>query len=234
MLPELEKLLVLQDRDQRIATLDADLGRLPLEEEGAKSRLAGDKAALAAVEEKLKENAVAIKNLELDVETRNTTIARLKVQQFETRKNDEYAALGHEIERYGKEVSSLEDRELALMEEAETIKEQRAAAEAALAKTNEVVEKELAIIAERRKQCEAQRAETVADREQIAADIDEDLLDEYGRLFKSKKGAAVVGLAAGTCKGCHMKVVPATNSGVKAGKAIVHCDQCGRILYEED
>jgi uncharacterized protein len=35
----------------------------------------------------------------------------------------------------------------------------------------------------------------------------------------------------GVCTGCHMKVTTATAARVKAGKEIVSCEQCGRILY---
>ena len=41
-----------------------------------------------------------VKKIDMDSETRRTTIKRLKVQQFETRKNDEYQAFNHEITRY--------------------------------------------------------------------------------------------------------------------------------------
>ena len=39
MLPEIEQLLIIQDRDQNITKLNADIDRLPLEEEQAKQRL---------------------------------------------------------------------------------------------------------------------------------------------------------------------------------------------------
>ena len=64
------------------------------------------------------------KNLELDVGTRNESIARFKTQQYETRKNDEFSAMGREIERYQKEISALEDQELELMEQADVLKAQ--------------------------------------------------------------------------------------------------------------
>ena len=231
MLPELQQLLVLQDRDQRIAVLGIDLERLPREEEEAKTRLTGDQKAVAAIELKIKENEVTIKGLELDIDTRKDTIAKLKVQQFETRKNEEYQALTHEVDRYGRDISDLEDRELEFMEIGETLKADLSAAQEALAKTQSVVDTELGIIAERRGQCEAQMEDTKQDRASLAAAVDSDLLDEFERIFLSKKGAAVVELEESICKGCHMKVTPATAGMARAAKQIAHCDQCGRMLY---
>ena len=230
MLPELEKLLVLQDRDKRIAALAADLERLTREEQAAQLRLSSDQRAVVAIEDHIKENEVAIKNLELDINTRKDTLAKLKVQQFETRKNEEFQALGHEIERYGAEITKLEDRELELMEEGESLNGELDAARAALAGTQEIVDKEVAMIHQRRGQCKTQMVETKADRENLATQIDPDLLDEFERLFKSKKGDAVAELEGGVCKGCHMKVTPVTSSAVAAEQHVAHCDTCGRML----
>jgi len=62
------------------------------------------------------------KKLELDVGTRTETISRLKTQQYQTRKNDEFQAIGHEIERYENEIRKIEDNELELMVEADKVK----------------------------------------------------------------------------------------------------------------
>ena len=93
MLPSIQALLVLQDRDRRLRSLAEDLAKIPKDETRAKDRLAGDTAAVAKAKEALQANEIEIKKVELDVGTRKTTIVRLKTQQFETRKNDEFTAL---------------------------------------------------------------------------------------------------------------------------------------------
>ncbi len=231
MLAEVEQLLVLQDRDRRINELSADLERLPHEEEGAKSRLNGDQKSVDSTRATIMENEVAIKNLELDIDTRKDTIAKLKVQQYETRKNEEFQALNHEVDRYGEEITKLEDSELELMETGETLSAQLAAATTTLEKTQEAVDAELALIAARRTECEAQLAETKDDKSKLAEQIDTDLIEEYDRIFANKKDYAVVPLNGENCKGCHMRVTPATAGAARAAKQIAHCDQCGRFLY---
>jgi uncharacterized protein len=42
----------------------------------------------------------------------------------------------------------------------------------------------------------------------------------------------VVALEHEVCTGCHMKVTTQTAHRVKAGKEIVSCENCGRILYD--
>ena len=231
MLPVIEKLLVIQDRDQRIRDLRKELERLPLEEEMARQKLEGDENAVAEVKREIQENEVAIKNLELDIETRKDSIAKLKVQQFETKKNNEFQTMGQEIERYGEEVTALEDTELEHMEVGETLAERQAQAEAALATTQELVDSELAQIVARRAQSETTIAELETDRAELAADIDEDLLSQFDRLFANKGDAAVVPLNNGICGGCHVKVIANTLSIAKSEKEIAQCEQCGRLLY---
>ncbi len=232
MLEQLENLLVIQDRDQKAKDLKSDLERMPIEKEQASLKLAKLKEAVKSIEETIMENEVAMKNLELDINTRKDSIAKLKVQQFETRKNEEFTAMEHEIDRYSEEITQLEDSQLELMEKGETLNAQLNEARADLDKNQQTVDAEISIISERSNQCNKQLDEIKADRITISSKIEEDLLDRYDRIFKSKKGIAVCELDNDICAGCHMKVTPATAAAVRSEKTITVCDQCGRILYQ--
>ena len=230
-----EKLLIIQERDQKLRDLTRELERLPGEEEQARARLAGDTAAVESAKKAIQENEVAMKNFELDIDTRKDTVVKLKKQQFETRKNEEFSALGTEITRYGEEITKLEDQELELMELGEQLAADLKEAEEKLAATQGLVDEELAAIAERKKNHEARAAEIGADRAKHAGAIeDEDDLEIYEAIFKKKGDAAVVPLQHGeNCGGCHMKLIKDTVMSTKAAKRITQCEQCGRILYEE-
>lgn len=231
MLHAIAKLLIIQDRDLKIRAIDKELDHLPVEEDDARDKLAGDRRRVEAAKLAMQENEVAMKNLELDIQTRRDSIAKLKIQQYETRKNDEFRAMGGEIERYGKEVSELEDRELVLMEKGEQLKQSLADAQLKLEASQRLVDEELADIATRRDNLTAEKAELQSNRQESEKDVDADVLDIYNRLFKSKGGLVVVPLVNGQCKGCHMKVVKSTVVAVKAGREVTHCESCGRILY---
>jgi predicted nucleic acid-binding Zn-ribbon protein len=159
MLPSIEALLVLQDRDRRLRTLADDLAKIPKDEARAKDKLAGDTEAVRKAKEAMMANEVEIKKVEMDTGTRRTTILRLKTQQFETRKNDEFQALGHEIVRYEKDIDGLETKELELMEKADALRTALSQAEAALAHTRKLIDEDLATLAERKKRLEAETIE---------------------------------------------------------------------------
>ena len=65
----------------------------------------------------------------MEAQAKRDLIARYRQQQLQTRKNEEYAALAHEIEAAEKIIASVEDRELDLMEELEKLTPQLATAE---------------------------------------------------------------------------------------------------------
>lgn len=231
MLPIIEAILVVQDRDRRLLDLQAQLEKIPLDEARAKARLDQDLAAVAAAKKSLQDNGVAAKNVEIDMETRKTTILRLKQQQFETRKNEEFRALGNEIERYTGDVDQLETKLLEFMEEADELRAKLAEAEARLAKSQEVVDADLADLVTRRSNLEKQIGETQADRAKLAEKADPEVLNLYERLLRKKGGVAIAPEVNGQCGGCHVKLIAATKVKLHAENSIVQCETCGRILF---
>ncbi len=231
MHPELEQLLVLQDRQQRIKQIETEIGTVPLQRKSLEAQLAASVAAVEVLKQKARHVEMDRKKLELDVGTRAETISRLKTQQYQTRKNDEFQAIGHEIERYENEIRKIEDEELELMVQADKIKadlgeeEQTAAAvsESVAGQTNDLEAKSTTL--------QSRLEELIEERAEIAGKIEEDLLSRFERLFKSKGDAVLVALEHEVCTGCHMKVTAQTAHRVKAGREIVSCENCGRILY---
>lgn len=233
MIPEIEKLLILQQRDQNIAELESDLKRIPAEKDLAKTRLASSQQAVVDAKTLLQENEVAIKTVELDVETRRNTIGRLKTQQFETRKNEEFRAIGTEIERYQEEIDNHETTELELMEKSDALRQTLETAQEKLTKAEASVDEDLKTYDQREQEEKKRLTEVKALRDKAAQDLnDEDLLELYDRLRNARGTNVVVSLSeTGQCGGCHVKVTPATLIKVNADKEVVQCENCGRILY---
>jgi predicted nucleic acid-binding Zn-ribbon protein len=227
----LERLLILQDRDQKIRQIQIEIKTLPQQRKNLEAQLAASAASLESLKHRARQLEIDRKKLELDVGTRQNSISRLKTQQYETRKNDEFQAMGHEIERYEKEIVQLEDQELELMEQADKLKSEISAQEKTAVAGRDSVNRQLADLDQKAKTLGAQLGDLAKEREQLAATIDEDVLYRYERLFSSKGDAAVVAVEHGVCTGCHMKVTTQTAVRAKSGNEIVSCEQCGRILY---
>lgn len=231
MRPEISQLLQLQQRDQLIRQLQKDLNDVPKMKAAAEMKLAGDKAAVAKAKEGVQQIEVKIKEVELDVKTRETSIKRLQDQQFETRKNDEFAALGHEIQRYEGEVSDLETKELELMEQLDAAKAALASAQSRLQDSETRVAADIATLDQRATVLQERLTATQAERAELASPVPEETLELYDRLFSKKGDAAVSPMENGSCGGCHMKGVMSTVQQLRQDEHLVQCDNCGRILY---
>ena len=229
---ELEQLLILQDREQKIGQIRTEIETVPLRRKSLEAQLAQSRASVETLRQRVRQVEIDRKKLELDVGTRAESVSRLKTQQYQTRKNDEFQALGHEIERYENEIRKIEDDELELMVLADKIKADLAADETKAAATRDSIARQTADLDEKSKALDSQLQGLTTERSDLATKIDEDLLARFERLFKSKGDAAVVAIEHGVCTGCHMKVTTATAAQVKAGKEIVSCENCGRILFD--
>ena len=231
MNPTVEALLVLQERDARVAALTDELESLPNQIAAVDADLAARTAKFDALKNSTRQIESDRKKLDLDVESKKTAISRYKAQQQQTRKNEEFAALNHEIEHTEKEISALEDSELELMEAYDKGLSAVAAAQKDLLQFQEKakqkktdLEKRSAVVA----------AELIDAQEKQAASektVPEDVLPRYRRILKSKGNVAVVPVHGGACGGCHMKLTPQTVITARAGEHLVSCDNCGRLVY---
>ena len=205
---------------------------MPLQRKNLEEQLAASVAGVERLKQKARQVEMDRKKLELDVGTRTETISRLKTQQYQTRKNDEFQAIGHEIERYENEIRKIEDEELELMVEADKVRADLGVEEKKSATVKESVARQTGDLESKSKTLQSRLEELTKERAEIAGKIDEDLLGRFERLFKSKGDAVVVALEHEVCTGCHMKVTTQTAHRAKAGKEIVSCENCGRILYD--
>ena len=231
MLQEIEQLLTLQDRDRKIRALKNEIRLAPIQRKELDARLAAAQQHLDEVKLKGREIEVERKKLENEAQSKRDQIAKYNTQKFQTRKNEEFQALTNEIKRFEDEVRGVEDRELDLMDGAEKMKAVIAEAEKENTRVKAQVQQQAANLDGKATAIQEQLKQLEADRGKLAASVDEDLLDTYDHLFVSKGDNAVVALEHEVCMGCHMKLTTQTAVRVKGGREVVHCEQCGRILY---
>ena len=142
----------------------------------------------------------------MDVESKKTQIEKYANQQLQTRKNEEYRALAHEIDTCKADINKIEDQEIELMEQAEAAQKEvaRATQEAAAAK--KLVDEQVVQLNQREENLKKELAELQNGRAEIAAAVDETARARYERLLKSKGDNVIVGVDHGACGGCHMKL----------------------------
>ena len=231
MLDTIEKLLVLQDCDRHILQVESELARIEPESQMFNTRAAGAQAGLDAAKNRAKQIESDRKKLELEVEAKKQQIERYALQQFQTKKNDEYRALAHEIDLCKEAIVKLEDEQLELMEQAEAAQKEAAAASQAAAEARKVTDGQVADLMKRGESLRKELAELEANRTRLLETVEPAARGRYERLLKSKGATVVVGVQHGVCGGCHMRLPAQILVTCQAQQEIVGCSNCGRILY---
>ena len=231
MLEMIEKLLVLQDRDQKIQRVQQELAHIIPERETLRAKATATQAQLETAKTRVKQIESDRKRLELDVEVKKQQIEKYANQQLQTRKNEEYRALAHEIEMCKAEITKIEDGEIELMEQAEQVQREIARLTRENDEAKKTGESQIAQLNQREENFKKELAELQQGRAELATAVDGSALNRYERLFESKGDNVVVGVHRGVCGGCHMKLPPQVLVACKSDQKIIACTNCGRILY---
>lgn len=231
MFETIEKLLVLQDRDRQIYRVKSELDHIEPERQVLKTRSAGAQGALDRAKLKVKELESKRKDLDLEVQGKKQQIEKYANQQLQTRKNEEYRALAHEIETCKAAITKIEDQELELMEQGEAAQREVVRATQLSAEAKKLMDSQLGQLATREENLKKELAQLTSNREQLAAAVGDSARARYERLVKSKGDNVVVGVQHGVCGGCHMKLPAQILVTCQAQNELVGCINCGRILY---
>jgi hypothetical protein len=231
MLETIERLLILQDRDQKIRRVQGELAHIEPQRQNLKTKAAAAQTELEEARLRVKQIESARKELELEVEAKKLMIARYANQQFQTRKNEEYRALAHEIETCKAAIFKIEDKEIELMEQGEAAQKEVLRCMQAANDARKLAEEQEARLGAREQNLQKELAALEANREALAVAVDDGARARYERLVRSKGENVVVGVQHGVCGGCHMKLPPQLLVTCQGEKELVACSNCGRILY---
>ncbi|MFP4204439.1 MAG: zinc ribbon domain-containing protein [Opitutales bacterium] len=230
--PQIEKLLVVQDRDATLQKTEQQLARVPHEKTAAEARIKEEEEKLESARRLLQAKEVERKDLENEAGAKENALVRFRNQQLEVKKNDEYRALTHEIEATQAEIGRIEEREIELLMEMDEIGKElealKAASEEKIAEQRRQIER----VREREKNLEGSVREQRNALEQARAEVDARFLEEYDRVRKqAKRPPYVAPIEDHKCGGCHLRVSNEVATGSRDVEDPVFCDQCGRMIY---
>jgi predicted nucleic acid-binding Zn-ribbon protein len=231
MLPVIESLLILQDRDRKIARVEAEMANVEPERAAIERKAKEVQVSLETAKTRAKQLESDRKKLELDVEAKKQQIEKYSLQQFQTKKNEEYRALAHEIETCKAAIIKLDDEQIVLMEQIEAAQKETLAASVLASQTSKQLEDQKASLANKELRLKKELDELKADYDRLKEAVEEGVLDRYLRLRKQKGASTVVGIEHSVCGGCHMKLPIQIVLQCQGEQEIVSCPNCGRILY---
>ena len=226
-----EQMLIIQDRDRRIAKMKQESQDVPARKEMIKTRLEDHQAALEQAQEDQKKLLAKQKEVEGAIEALKEKGTKYKEQQITVKTNNEYRALENEIKGVDKQILDREEDQLKIMEDVESANADISEKQGELKEEESIVEGDMQALDQRFANIEAELNKMVDERKALAEAIDQDWLRRYERIYQNKKDYGMVGVENGTCGGCFMKVTPQTVHNARRGTEMASCEYCGRLLY---
>lgn len=234
--PALAKLLILQDRDQRLRQLQASLKQWPLEKAKAEGEIRQEKQRVQDAGQVIKTLEAKRLALEGDVSASQDKIVKYRTQQLQVKKQDEYDALEHEIKTLLESIDQLETDEIGLLEDIEKAEAELETLKDTASKAIKLIEAQIEIINQSLAANEAELDAAKAALEKARSDVsDESALQQYDFVSKQVKNRfpIIVPIHAGKCTGCHLKVENQVEGEARRGQNLIRCSNCGRIVYFE-
>jgi len=232
---KLTNLVRLQKIDSKLDEIGILKGELPMEVSDLEDEIQGLHARQTRIEEEINGISDFI-NKKKEIITESEALVKKYEKQSENVKNNrEFEAINKEMEMQQLEIKLAEKHIKDANEEiAEKIKlldaakKQIAAKEGVLNNKKSELEK---IIADTEK--EETEFKALSDKARSA--LDERLLFSYDRIRKNyRNGLSVVPVQRDSCGGCFNAIPPQKQSEIKQHKKILVCENCGRILVDED
>jgi hypothetical protein len=236
MNPQLKVLIDLQTN----LTQQSQISRL-LENPEAMREVAREYDTIRAAKEQCEAALAAAtaeyNSLEAEANEKREQMKALRQQMQMVRNQKEYSAILNSIDQLQRAMTSAEE---ALKQKANAVEAKRKALDDLLPRWTDIAGRYAAVEASwsGEKQALEERLEALRHEQKfLEKDLQEGVKALFWKTYKLRQGLAVVPVEqtdprqGRSCSGCHIILRPQQYADIAAGKEIVRCDQCQRILY---
>ena len=232
---KLKGLVQLQKIESKLDEIQILKGELPMEVKDLEDEIAGLNARRLRIEEEINGIQEFIEGKKNAIKESQDLLKKYEKQSDNVKNNREFEAINKEIEMQSLEIKLAEkhikDANEDLQEKSlqhENINKTIAGKEKNLEHKKGELDK---IIADNEKEEKHLNKEIDKAREAV----EERLLAGYERIRKSyRNGLAVVPIVRDSCGGCFNSIPPQRQSEIKQKKKIIVCENCGRILVDNE
>ena len=232
---KLAALLNLQKVESKLDAIAILKGELPIEVRDLEDEIQGLHSRETRIEEEINGINEFIEQKKQTITQSQELIKKYEKQSDNVKNNREYEAINKELEMQTLEVKLAErhikDANEEISDKAralDIVKKNIANKEANLKVKKSELDK---IIAETEK--EEKEFSVLSDK--ARASVDPRLLSSFDRIRKNfRNGLAVVPVVRDACGGCFNAIPPQRQSEIRQHKKIIVCENCGRVLVDED
>ncbi len=232
---KLTALLTLQKIESKLDELHILKGELPMEVADLEDEIQGLHARQLRVEEEINGVTDFINQRKEAIKESEALIKKYEKQSSNVKNNREFEAINKEMEMQQLEVKLAEKH---IKDATEEIAEKAVL----LDKAKKNIAGKESVLASKKGELEKIIAANEKDEkhfQKMAADarehVDPRLLTSYDKIRRSyRNGLAVVPVERDACGGCFYAIPPQKQSEIKQHKKVMVCENCGRILVDED
>ncbi len=232
---KLASLLNLQKVESKLDEIAILKGELPIEVRDLEDEIQGLHARETRIEEEINGINEFIEQKKALITNSQDLLKKYEKQSDNVKNNREYEAINKEIENQTLDMKLAErhikDANEEIADKArilEAAKKNIATKEGNLKVKKGELDKIVAETEKEEKECRAVS-------EKARAAVDARLLTSFDRIRKNfRNGLAVVSIVRDACGGCFNAIPPQRQSEIRQHKKIIVCENCGRVLVDEE
>ena len=232
---KLTSLLTVQKVESKLDEIQVLKGELPMEVSDLEDEILGLHARKRRIEEEINGIQEFITQKKELIKEAEALIKKYEKQSTNVKNNREFEAVNKEIEMQTLEVKLAEKH---IKDAGEEITEKARHLEVA----KKAVSNKETVLNGKKAELEKIIAETEKEEghyrkldEEARTKVDERLLASFDRIRKNyRNGLAVVPIVRDACGGCFNAIPPQRQSDIKQRKKIIVCENCGRILVDQE
>jgi hypothetical protein len=230
MLPDLERLLRLQDLETRARAAERVAASAPERTAALDARIASARSALESARAAMADHQAARRTVDRDLLAAQQRLDKYKDQSMAVKTNAEFHAMQHQMAAVKAEIDLIESRVIEMMVRADDLQAVLKTAEARLKADEAAAATERSVIEQERAAAEAEVIRCASERAAVAAQIEPRLVATFEKVARLR-GTALARAEKERCVECHVRIRPVVFHTVMRNEAIVQCDSCQRILY---
>ena len=232
MKAELAQLIALQNADNNIRTLQAEIESIPQRRAEIEKEFDQRAFEIRGMEEKRDAAFHQRASLEKEIFEQKQRADRADRNLMAAKKPDEYTAAIREADAARKQISALETQVLEQMEVFEGAEKELAERAPEVEKLRGEMEASFKAFDEQARVQQQQLDAGRAEHERLLRELPKTTSALYNRISaRIRDGIALAEARNGACMACYMSLRPQVMADVRRGEEIITCDNCNRILY---
>jgi predicted nucleic acid-binding Zn-ribbon protein len=229
---DLEQLVALQNADNGIRRLQAEIDAIPQRRAEIEKEFDQRAFEFKAIEEKRDAARATRAQLERDVAEQRIRAEKAERDLMSSTNSKSYEAAIRESDAAKKHISELETKILEQMEQLEEADKALAEHEPEVARLRAERDQKLVDFEAQTRTWNEELEQKRAERERIFAALSPSARSLYNRIStRIRDGVAVAEARNASCSACFISLRPQVMTEIRRGEEIIQCDNCNRILY---